>query len=68
MDVDITKLDIEHKIKNKGIQLDVAEPNGKGRRGDLTITKTRLIWCAGKVHKKNGVEKTWDEFIEWMES
>ena len=69
MKVNITKLDIEHEIKNKGIQLDIRK-TGKGaaRLGDLTITKTKLIWCPGQVHKKNGIEVTWDEFIKWMET
>jgi NOL1/NOP2/fmu family ribosome biogenesis protein len=67
MKVEITKLDIKHEVKTKGIQLDVYDPKGL-RRGDLTITKTKLVWCAGKTHKKNGVEVTWDDFIEWMET
>jgi len=68
MDVKITKFDVEQVIKNNGIQIDVYEPNEGERRGDLTVTKTKLVWCSGKTHKKNGVEVTWDKFIEWMES
>ncbi len=63
MDVKITKFDVEQNIKNNGIQIDVYEPNGGERRGDLTVTKAKLIWCSGKTHKKNGVEVTWNDFI-----
>ena len=68
MKVWITELNAEQELKNSGMQLDVYDPDGKTRRGDLTITKTKLVWCAGKTHKKNGVEVSWDDFIEWMES
>ncbi len=68
MKVIITELNVEQELKNNGMQIDVYSPNGEERLGDLTITKTKLIWCAGKIHKKNGVEVTWKEFIDWMES
>ncbi len=68
MKVIITELNVEQELKNSGMQIDVYSPNGEERLGDLTITKTKLIWCAGKIHKKNGVEVTWKEFIDWMES
>ena len=67
MDVKITKFDVEQIVKNNGIQVDVSEPNDGDRLGDLTITKTKLIWCPGKTHKKNGIEVTWKEFIKWIE-
>ena len=68
MKVRITKLDIEHEVKTKGIQLDVSEPNGGDRLGDLTVTKTNLTWCPGKTHKKNGKKVSWAAFIKWIES
>ena len=68
MKVNITRLDIVKEVKNKGIQLDVAEPNGCDRLGDLTVSKTNLTWCPGKTHKKNGKTVSWAKFIEWMES
>ena len=66
MRVWITELNAEQQLKNNGMQLDVYSPDGEDRLGDLTITKTKLVWCSGKVHKKNGNEKTWAEFIAWM--
>lgn len=68
MKVWITELHAEQELKNKGMQLDVYSADGSERLGDLTVTKTKLIWCAGKTHKRNGVEVSWDQFIEWMES
>lgn len=68
MKVQITEFNVQQELKNSGMKLDIYSPNGEDRLGDLTITKTKLIWCAGKVHKKNGVEVTWADFIEWMES
>lgn len=68
MKVWITQLEAEQQLKNNGMQLDVYTPDGETRLGDLTVTKTKLIWCAGKIHKKNGKEVTWADSIAWMES
>lgn len=68
MNVWITELNAEQQLKTKGMQLDVYSPDGTERLGDLTVTKTKLIWCKGKTHKKNGAEASWADFIEWMES
>ncbi|WP_454914966.1 hypothetical protein [Xanthobacter sediminis] len=67
MKVQVTEFNVNQEIKNSGMQLDIYSPDGEERLGDLTITKTKLIWCAGKIHKKNGVEVTWNDFIKWME-
>ncbi len=64
MEVKITKFTVEQAIKNSGIQIDVQKPNDGDRLGDLTIAKSKLIWCAGKTHKKNGNEVTWEQFIK----
>ena len=68
MKVWITELNAEQELKNNGMQLDVYSPDGENRLGDLTVTKTKLIWCAGKTHKKNGKEISWSDFIEWMDA
>ena len=67
MDVGIKKFDVGMKVKNKGIELDVYNPNGD-HRGDLVITKTKLIWCEGKTNPKNGKNISWNDFIEYMNS
>ena len=68
MKVWITELNAEQQLKNNGMQLDDYSADGTTRRGDLTITKTKLMWCPGKTHKKNGIDVPWDDFIAWMES
>lgn len=65
MDVNIKHFNVEMKIKNKGIELEVYNPNGEFR-GDLVITKSRLIWCEGKTKPENGIPVRWNKFIEWM--
>lgn len=66
MKVYITALEAEQQLKTTGMQLDIYNSSGDERLGDLTITKTKLIWCAGKIHEKNGREATWAQFIDWM--
>lgn len=68
MKVIITELHATQELKNNGMQLDIYSPDGEQRLGDLTVTKSKLIWCAGKTHKKNGVEVSWKDFIAWIES
>ncbi|MGI4829051.1 MAG: hypothetical protein ACRYFU_12790 [Janthinobacterium lividum] len=52
------------EIKNKGIELEVYEPDGTTRLGDLVITKTDLIWCTGKTRRENGIKMKWAAFVE----
>lgn len=67
MDVTIKKFDVKMDIKNKGIELDVCDTNGK-HLGDLVITKSRLIWCKGKKGRATGKKIKWQKFIEYMEN
>jgi len=66
MKVNIKDLSISMEIKNKGIELDVYNTNGK-HRGDLVITKTKIIWCPGRTDPSNGKILTWQKFIDMME-
>jgi hypothetical protein len=68
MRVFITELSVEQELKNTGMQIDIYSPDGEERLGDLRVTKTKLLWCKGKKHTKNGTEVSWAKFIEWMES
>jgi len=67
MNVSIKKFNVDMELKNNGIELDVYDNGGK-HRGDLIVTKTRLVWCPGKTSAKNGYSVTWDQFIALMES
>src|SRR5579863_1406510 len=66
MDVSIKTFDVDMKIKNNGIELDVSDPDGT-HLGDLVVTKTRLIWCKGKKKRKNGKQVDWNDFIAYMD-
>ena len=58
----IKQFDVAMEIKNKGIEINVCDTDGT-HRGDLFITKTKLIWCAGKTRRRNGKEITWKTFM-----
>lgn len=67
MKVYVKEFDVEMELKNKGVELDVADPQGN-HLGDLIVTKTKLIWCQGQTRRANGKEILWDEFIAFMNS
>jgi hypothetical protein len=64
MKVNIKDFNVTMDLGNKGIILDVYEPNGK-RRGDLRIGKAKIEWCKGKT--QTGVKRTWQELIDWFQ-
>ena len=67
MKVKIKSFDVAPmEVKTNGIEFEVRSANDKKQLGDLILTKTQLEWCNGKVHRGNGVAKTWKEFIKWM--
>ncbi len=67
MKVSIKKFDVQMEVKNKGIELEIADTNGK-QQGDLIITKTKVIWCKGRTSSEKGIAIKWDDFITMMES
>lgn len=67
MKVSIKDLNVSMEIKNKGMELDVYD-NQENHLGDLILTKSGLTWCKGRKRKENGVQVSWTEFIDWMES
>ncbi len=67
MKVSVKDFAVNMDIKNKGIEFEVRDNNG-GFRGDCFITKTSLIWCEGRTTRENGEKKSWNEFIDWMNS
>jgi hypothetical protein len=56
------------EVKTNGIEFEVRSPDGSKQLGDLILTKTKLEWCDGKTHRGNGIQKTWQECIDWMKS
>lgn len=63
--VKIKKFELDLEVKNNGMELEIKEPGGKKRLGDLTVTKTGLTWNKGKAPK--GKKVKWEDFIKWME-
>ena len=67
MNVSIKKFKVDMELKNAGIEFEVRDPNGNFR-GDLVVSKSKLTWCKGKTSKGNGIDISWDDFIEYMEN
>lgn len=67
MKVVIKELFVEMDIKNRGVEFQVNGNDGT-LKGDCYVTRKGLIWCPGKTMRKNGIEISWQDFIEWMES
>jgi hypothetical protein len=63
MKVAIKSLEVDMEIKNKGVELEIFEPNGLDKLGNLVITKSELIWCAGKTRRDNGTKVKWPAFV-----
>jgi len=64
MDVSIKSFDVAMDVKNKGIELEIHEPNNGAKLGNLVVTKANLIWCQGKTQPVNGKKIKWTDFIE----
>ena len=65
MNVWIKEFQVEMQIKNRGIELTVYNTDG-AQLGDLVVTKSGLIWCAGRTTRDNGKKKSWTQFVQWM--
>jgi hypothetical protein len=66
MKVQIKDFGVELQVKNKGLEVAVADPKGK-HLGDLFLTGTCLIWCKGRTRKNQGRKIKWEKFIEEMQ-
>jgi hypothetical protein len=67
MKVWVKSFDVAMELKNKGIELDIYNEDGTEHLGDLIVTKTKLIWCKGKTHRKNGKVFWLTDFIKYAE-
>ncbi len=57
--VKIKSFDVSMEVKTKGIELQINDDDGQ--IGDLVVTKTGIIWCQGKVSRKNGKKFSWGD-------
>ena len=67
MKVSIKGFDVQMELKNKGIELEVRDTKGE-LLGYLVVTKSKLIWCKGRTHRKNGKFMSLTDFITMMEN
>ena len=68
MQVKIKSFAVNMDVKSNGIEFEVRKPDGSSQVGDCFLTMTGLIWCKGKIGKKNGIKISWTEFQEIMKS
>ncbi|MBP6529575.1 MAG: hypothetical protein KA260_05595 [Burkholderiales bacterium] len=68
MQVWIKSLEVDMQVKQKGIELEVRNPDGVGQIGDCYATMTGLTWCHGRTAKENGIKISWGEFQTICES
>jgi hypothetical protein len=66
MKVSIKTFDVEMNVKNNGIEFEVYD-NAGNHLGDCILTKTTVIWCKGRIRRRNGIQVSWEEFIKRME-
>jgi hypothetical protein len=65
--VSIKDLAVSMELGNKGLELDVYDTQGN-HLGDLCIGRGTIEWCKGRTHRGNGVQKSWDQLIQFFES
>lgn len=65
MKVSIKDLNVYMEIKNRGVELEVRDPDGK-HLGDLVVRKSGMVWCAGRTTVRNGVAVSWNQFLAWV--
>ena len=68
MQVKIKQFVIDMNVKANGIEFEVRKPDGSTQIGDCFLTMTGLVWCKGKKGRKNGIDISWEDFMEIMKS
>ena len=62
-----TRINRELDIRVKGITFAIDTPSGKDRVGNLTLTKTKLIWCPSTTPREDGHHIKLEAFFAWAE-
>ncbi len=65
MKVLIENFKVEMNVKNSYIRFMVYDNQG-GFLGSLNLNKTRLVWCDGRTSLRNGVQLSWQDFVEFV--
>ena len=64
--VKIKEFAVDMDVKNKGVEFDISDTQGK-HLGDLIVTKTGIVWCPGKTTPAKGQRVTWSAFIDMLD-
>lgn len=67
MKVTIKDLYVNMDLGTNGIELEVRHNDGS-HWGDLRIGKATIEWCEGRKRKGNGIQISWHQLIELIES
>lgn len=62
-----TRISRDIPVKNKGITFAINSPNGQTHVGNLTLTKTKLIWCPNTTPREHGHHIILEDFFAWAE-
>ena len=62
-----TRISRDIPVKNKGITFSIDSPNGHTHVGNLTLTKTKLIWCPDATSREHGHHIQLEDFFKWAE-
>jgi hypothetical protein len=62
--VKVKELNAEIELKNSGMELQIHSNVGK-HLGSLVVNKTRVEWCDGRTRAGNGVQISWQAFIDY---
>jgi hypothetical protein len=65
MKVSIKDLAVSMDLGNRGVEFEVKDAN-ENHIGDLRISRATIEWCRGRTRSGNGVQKSWEEVIEWF--
>lgn len=65
MEVKIADLGIPLDVKTRGIDFEVNDNSGH-LLGHLKLTSTKLEWRNRVIHRGNGIEIEWEDFIALM--
>jgi len=65
MKVSVKDFQVSMEIGNNGIELDVYNSQNT-HLGDLRIGRATIEWCAGRIHRGNGVKKSWEQLIDFF--
>ena len=65
MKVNIKDFAVDMDVKNKGVEFDISDTDGK-HLGDLIVTKVGITWCEGRTTRAKGKSMKWLDFMNLL--